>query len=72
MSEEKPKYVENCKNLSHCKKVSKTVQEKGCVGCNVWNYLYDGKALYEYCKATGKNALEFSWEIDRRYLKSTD
>ena len=30
--------------------MSETVREEGCVGCNVWNYLYDGKALYDYCK----------------------
>ena len=64
----KPKYVENCKDISYCKEHISTVRENGCKGCNVWNYLYDGKALYEYCNKNDKNIFKEMWEIERTLL----
>ena len=64
----KPKYVENCKNLSYCKEHISTVRENGCKGCNIWNYLYDGKAFSEYCNKNDKNIFKEMWEIERTLL----
>ena len=39
--ENKPILVKQCKQFEVCE----SAKNRGCVGCNVWNYLYDIKAL---------------------------
>ena len=43
---EKPMFLSRCKNFEVCK----SAKNKGCRGCNVWNYLYDIKALQKCVK----------------------
>ena len=43
---EKPMFVSRCKEF----KVCECVKKKGCRGCNIWNCLYDIKALQKWCK----------------------
>ena len=36
-----------------------------CRGCNVWNYLYDIKALQKWCKEYDKDFILFTMEMHR-------
>ena len=58
---EKPIFLKRCKVFETCIK-----GENGCVGCNVWNYLYDIEALREWCKKQGKDFILFTTEMHRR------
>jgi hypothetical protein len=46
MAEKKPLTVEKCRRKGDCYSYKKG----DCVGCNIWNYLYDEKAVIEYCR----------------------
>ena len=39
-------FVSRCKEFEVCE----SAKNNGCIGCNVWNYLYDIEALKEWCK----------------------
>lgn len=54
-------FVSRCKEIEFCK----SAKNKGCMGCNVWNYLYDIKALQKWCKEHGKDFVLFTMEMQR-------
>lgn len=58
---EKPMLVRRCKEFEVCE----NAKHKGCKGCNVWNYLYDIKALRKWCKEHGKDFMLFTMEMHR-------
>ena len=58
---EKPMFVSRCKKFEVCK----SAKNGGCRGCNVWNYLYDIKALQKWCKEHNKDFMQFSMEMHR-------
>lgn len=60
---EKPVFLSRCKKFEVCK----SAKNKGCRGCNVWNYLYDIRALQKWCKEHNKNFMQFTMEM-QRYL----
>lgn len=46
---EKPNTVTFCKCFGHC-----AMSKNGnCVGCNIYNYVYDPEALLEWCRLNG-------------------
>ena len=61
---EKPVFLRRCKEFEVCK----SGQNYGCVGCNIWNYLYDIKALQTWCKEQNKDFMPFTMEM-QRHLK---
>lgn len=56
----KPNQVTNCKHFRTCES-----GKRSCVGCNIWNYLYDEEALIEWCKKQGKDIMLFTMEMHR-------
>ena len=58
----KPMFVSRCKEIEVCE----SVKNKGCRGCNVWNYLYDIKALQKWCKEHNKDFMQYTMEIHRK------
>jgi hypothetical protein len=58
---EKPVLVRRCKEFEVCE----SVKQKGCKGCNVWNYLYDIKALQKWCKEHGKDFMQYTMVMHR-------
>ena len=61
---EKPMFVSWCKDIEVCE----SVKNKGCSGCNVWNYLYDIKTLHKWCEEHGKDFVQFTMKMEM-YLK---
>ena len=59
---EKPMFISRCKEFEVCE----SVKNKGCGGCNVWNYLYNIKALRKWCKEHGKDFVLFTMEIHKK------
>ena len=59
---EKPMFVSRCKEFETCK----STKNKGCRGCNAWNYLYDIKALQKWCKEHNKDFILFTMEMHRK------
>lgn len=59
---EKPMLVKRCKEFEVCE----SAKHNGCKGCNVWNYLYDIKALQKWCKEHGKDFMPFTMEMHRK------
>lgn len=47
--ENKPILVEQCTQF----KVCESAKNKGCAGCNVWNYLHDIEDLQKWCDKKG-------------------
>lgn len=58
---EKPMFVSGCKEFEVCKRV----KNKGCRGCNVWNYLYDIKTLHKWCKKHNKDFMKYALKMKR-------
>lgn len=58
---EKPIFVSRCEKFEVCE----SAKNKGCRYCNVWNYLYDIKALQKWCKEYGKDFMLFTMEMQR-------
>ena len=58
---EKPMFVSRCKEIEVCE----SVKNKGCRGCNVWNYLYDIKTLHKWCKEHNKDFMQYTMEMHR-------
>lgn len=57
--------VKNCKHLKTCYN-----EKRGnCVGCNIWNYLNDIKALEKWCKEHGKVFVLFTMEMQKSLVK---
>ena len=61
----KPMFISRCKAFEVCKRV----KNKGCSGCNVWNYLYDIKALQNWCKEHDKDFILFTMEMEKEIRK---
>lgn len=61
---EKSIFVKRCKEFEVCE----NGQNHCCVGCNIWNYLYDIKALQKWCKEHNRDFMLFTMEM-QRYLK---
>ena len=59
-----PNYVKRCKRLDTCN----NGKHRDCVGCNVWNYLYDTDALYKWCKQQGKDFMMFTMEMQKELI----
>lgn len=57
----KPMFVSRCKKF----KVCESAKLGGCRGCNIWNYLYDIRALQEWCKEHDKDFMLFTMEMQR-------
>lgn len=62
----KPNRVEICKHFETCES-GKT----SCVGCNIWNYLYDAKALISWCKKHHEDIALFTMKMHKE-LKNND
>ena len=60
----KPNKVENCKYVNTCES-----GKRSCVGCNVWNYLYNPEALIAWCKKHGKDVMLFTMEMHKMLNK---
>ena len=60
----KPNKVENCKYVNTCESA-----KRSCVGCNVWNYLHDTKALQKWCRENGKDFMLFTMEMHKMLNK---
>ena len=58
---EKPMFLSRCKKFEVCE----SAKNCGCTGCNVWNYLYDIKALQKWCKEHNKDFMLFTMEMQR-------
>lgn len=61
MAEKKPLTVDKCRHRRDCYSYKKG----DCVGCNIWNYLYDEKAVIEYCRKHNKDISMFTLEMHR-------
>ena len=59
---EKPVLISRCKEFEVCE----SVKQKGCKGCNVWNYRYDIKALQKWCKEHNKDFMLYTMEMHRK------
>ena len=59
--------VDNCTSSSYCKGISNMDDKSR----KVWDYLYYGGALYDYCETINKSIGEFACEIGR-YLKDME
>jgi hypothetical protein len=59
---EKPPFVKRCKAFETCE----SRIYGNCKGCNVWNYLYDIKALQKWCKEHDKDFPSFTMEMHRK------
>ncbi len=58
---EKPVLLKRCKEFEVCE----SVKHKGCKGCNVWNYLYDIKALQKWCKEHNEDFMQFTMKMHK-------
>jgi hypothetical protein len=65
---EKPMFVSRCKEFEVCERV----KNKGCSGCNVWNYLYDITALQKWCKEHDKNFVQYALKMERHLKESIE
>lgn len=63
---EKPMLVSRCEEFEVCE----SVKQRGCKGCNVWNYLYDIKALQEWCKEHNKDFMQFTMKMHKMLKES--
>ena len=59
---EKPMFVSRCKEFEVCE----SAKNGGCRGCNIWNYLYDIKALREWCKEHNKDFVLFTMKMHKK------
>ena len=59
---EKSMLVSRCKEIEVCE----SVKNKGCSGCNVWNYLYDIKTLHKWCKEHNRDFVLFTMEMHKK------
>lgn len=65
---EKPVFLKKCKDFESCE----SAKHHGCKGCNVWNYLYDIKALQEWCNEHGKDFMQFTMTMHKKLKEDTD
>ena len=55
-------FVSKCKKFETCE----SAKNKGCRGCNIWNYLYNIKALRKWYKEHGKDFVLFTMEMHKK------
>lgn len=67
---EKPFLLKRCKDFETCE----SVKHQGCRGCNVWNYLYDIKALQKWCKEHNEDFMQFTMKMHKmlKEIKEND
>ena len=58
---EKPFLLKRCNYFETCE----SVKHQGCCGCNVWNYLYDIKALQKWCKEHNEDFMQFTMKMHK-------
>jgi hypothetical protein len=60
----KPNQVTNCRRFGTCDsgKIS-------CVGCNIWNYLYDENALISWCEKQHQDVALFTINMQQEVNK---
>ena len=63
---EKSVLVRRCKEFEVCE----SVKHNGCKGCNVWNYLYDIKALQKWCKEHNEDFMQFTMKMHKMLKES--
>ena len=61
MDNAKPLIVDKCKHRNDCYSYKKG----GCQGCNIWNYLYDAKAVIDWCRKHNTDISMFTLEMHR-------
>ena len=59
--ENKPILVEQCTQF----KVCKSAKKRDCVGCNVWNYLYNIEDLHKWCEEHNKDFIQFTMKMHK-------
>ena len=59
---EKSRLISRCKEFEVCE----SRKHKGCKGCNVWNYLYNIKALQKWCKKHNKDFIQYVKEMYKK------
>ena len=59
----KPIFLKRCKDFETCRR-----GKNGCVGCNVWNYLYNIGALLKWCKVHNKDFMLYATKMHKRLL----
>lgn len=65
---EKPALLKRCKEFESCE----SAKHHGCKGCNVWNYLYDIKALQKWCKEQNKDFMLFTMDMQKMLKPKED
>lgn len=60
-----PMYVERCRHLDTCD----NGKLRDCVGCNVWNYLYDIRALQKWCEQQGEDFMLFTMRMQKELME---
>ena len=65
MQGDKPMFVIRCKEIEVCE----SVKNKGCRGCNVWNYMYNIKTLQKWCKEHNKDFMQYTMEMHREVVE---
>ena len=63
---EKPIFLKRCKDFETCRK-----SKNGCVGCNVWYYLYNIGALLKWCKVHNTDFMQYTMKM-HKHLKDND
>lgn len=63
---EKPMLVSRCKVFEVCE----SAKHNGCKDCNVWNYLYDIKALLKWCKEHNECFMFFTMKMHKMLKES--
>ena len=61
---EKPIFLRSCKEFEVCE----SGQNNGCVGCNVWNYLYNIEELHKWCKVHNNDFMQYTMKM-HKHLK---
>ena len=59
--ENKPILVEQCTRF----KVCESAKKGDCVGCNVWNYLYNIEDLHKWCEEHNKDFMQFTMKMHK-------
>ncbi len=63
---EKPVFVKRCKDFETCE----SRKHYCCKGCNIWNYLYDIKALHKWCKEHNEDFMQYTMKMHKMLKES--
>jgi hypothetical protein len=63
---DKPVFVKRCKDFETCE----SRKYYCCKGCNIWNYLYDTKALQKWCKEHNEDFMQFTMKMHKMLKES--